>query len=631
MAPAPTTRSALSRAMRSLLPALLGVPAAGQTTYFEVTSFRSPSQCERMQCLSSRREECREHLKGFYLKEKGCPSGEICTDCVQGNGSQPTLCRCERPPYSVPVDYGQACNIGQVCTAGMCFRPCNTYLHPTLCEPMHCVWEPFSRTCQDKPPPVPTVYWRGSPAGLSPLQQGNEILAATQQAAFPISYHQFLESAVGYRIQGRLITNITRLDSLFLKLDGNNDGGIDADEYKVLPSIFDALNDVVTSEASSAGAPAARRLQAIEGYVTPEVCGAQQPRMYYCSFDQSCKSDCKECGWKGATDRAFSTCVRPTPLSCHADGHKVFCPSDELCHPPADCSECVDRPIVDHGQHMCVALWWSLQPLPQWTNWVCRDRNKVGMPCRFDQDCIYGLRRCLNSQCQPFQPYNPNQTCANDFDCPHQNYYCPADPTGGYNPYWVQYCRQQRGEGMTCKEDRECSPELRCNVEEPQPRCRRLFSLSVGTPAADDTLCEFGWRDRDNKCAPAAQSKEAGRDCDSDFDCATTDKSGRTGLCVCKAWWESGDAKYCMPVAGDYENYQAKLRAFASFKAINCGSFWTEDECLRVFGNEALRLKLEVDCETQLLSKGPHLPPADCGIHDEERFPDACARLANLR
>jgi hypothetical protein len=131
---------------------------------------------------------------------------------------------------------------------------------------------------------------------------------------------------------------------------------------------------------------------------------------------------------------------------------------------------------VDHAQHTCLALWqlllvfcdsllamlrlascyppallarWDPLPLTEWTNWVCRWRNKarcscrllqlqarpltctnlqVGMPCIYDQeisalecealthailaakhilgfqDCIYGMRRCLSGACMPFQP-----------------------------------------------------------------------------------------------------------------------------------------------------------------------------------------------------------------------------------
>lgn len=37
----------------------------------------------------------------------------------------------------------------------------------------------------------------------------------------------------------------------------------------------------------------------------------------------------------------------------------------------------------------------------------------------------------------PPSRYNANQTCESDFDCPHLGFYCPSDPTGGQNPYWV--------------------------------------------------------------------------------------------------------------------------------------------------------------------------------------------------
>jgi len=308
----------------------------------------------------------------------------------------------------------------------------------------------------------------------------------------------------------------------------------------------------------------------------------------------------------------------------------VYCPADQLCYPPEKCgTSCIDRPIVDYALHMCVALWWAPEPLTQWTNWVCRPRNKVGMPCRNDQDCIFGLRRCLLGECQPFKPYTQN--CTHDHDCPHLGYYCPSDPTGGKSRYWVKYCRRQRAEGLSCAEDRECAPDLRCNVEEPQPRCRRLFSLEVGSLAAHDSLCMLGWRDRNNRCAPAARSKQRGRGCDSDSDCVTTDGTGRFGQCVCKSWWDRDDAKYCLPVAGDYDGHQEALRNYLSFRFRKCGSFWTEEECLDVFGQEAMVLKLEVECETQRLAGGPFLPPAECGIHDSDRFPDPCTQLEALK
>merc|ERR1712032_1377488 len=78
--------------------------------------------------------------------------------------------------------------------------------------------------------------------------------------------------------------------------------------------------------------------------ITREICNAQRPRKFYCSFDQSCKENCSACGWKSAADRAFSECVVATPTTCYADNEQMYCASDERCHPPGDCSNCIDRP-----------------------------------------------------------------------------------------------------------------------------------------------------------------------------------------------------------------------------------------------------------------------------------------------
>jgi len=431
-------------------------------------------------------------------------------------------------------------------------------------------------------------------------------------------------------------------------LDQDNDGVLVEAEYAALPNVLASIEGMVITQLAAQGAvnrsqqaqedEEESRLRRLQGNTSfnpsPETCGATRPRSYYCSFDVSCKQNCRECGWKSATDETFSTCVRPTPERCKAQGPPpgmVYCKSDDSCHPAGNCNGCVDRPIVDHSQSVCLELWWNQEPLTRWTSWVCRHRRKNGMPCVHDQDCIYGLRRCLNGMCQPKQPYNANHTCEHDFDCPHLNYYCPKDPTGGANKYWIQYCRRQREEGQTCSEDRECEPQLRCNGAEAQKRCRRLFSLPIGAPAISDTLCELGWRGKDQKCALPAKSKEAGRSCDSDRQCITTDQTGRTGTCVCKSWWERDEAKYCEPVAGDYRNHQEALRDYEYYKATKCGSFWTEEECLEIMGDEALKLKLTIECETQDLSNGPYLPPSDCGVVNEKLYPDACAKLDSLR
>merc|ERR1719159_2068084 len=110
------------------------------------------------------------------------------------------------------------------------------------------------------------------------------------------------------------------------------------------------------------------------------------------------------------------------------------------------------------------------------------------MKCVHDQDCLHGMRRCLNGECQPLQPYNASHLCEHDDDCAHKGYYCPEDATGDQNPYWVQYCRQQKTEGEMCLADRECLPDHRCNLAESAPRCRRLFSLPIGEYASEQYL-----------------------------------------------------------------------------------------------------------------------------------------------
>merc|ERR1740138_1388938 len=444
-----------------LLGAMFGPEAvSSQNTDFHVLPFRDPGQCERMQCLSVSTETCREHLPGFYLREKGCQDGQICTNCQYG---ERTDCRCENPPYAVEATYGQECNLGKICGQGqgICFRPCGTYLHTTLCPSTHCHWNTQSGLCESTQDGVDLMRWTLTEVGTVATQAA-QIVDSTPAGAFPIGFATFRASTVGYRIHGVLLENITEPESMFLKLDTNRDGYLQPAEYSLLPTILGQLNTVVEEQqAAEQAAEAARRLSA-GGLVTPEICNAQQ--MFYCSFDVSCKADCTACGWKTATDRAFATCVIPSPPTCFADGGKVYCPSDELCHPSGDCSRCWDRPIVDHSQHLCLSLWWDPVPSQQWANWVCRFRNKVGMPCRHDQDCIHGMKRCLLGTCQPLQPYNPNQTCSTDLDCPHLNYYCPADPTGGENQYWVNYCRRQREEGLTCTQHNECLPDLRCNI-----------------------------------------------------------------------------------------------------------------------------------------------------------------------
>ena len=108
-------------------------------------------------------------------------------------------------------------------------------------------------------------------------------------------------------------------------------------------------------------------------------------------------------------------------------------------------SFCLCFAIAGNAAASChPAARWDPLPLTEWTNWVCRWRNKAScrllqlqarplicINCRLGchasttrrsvryvmthtvpsakhtlgfQDCIYGMRRCLSGACMPFQP-----------------------------------------------------------------------------------------------------------------------------------------------------------------------------------------------------------------------------------
>lgn len=101
--------------------------------------------------------ECQPRIHPFLLetfqRAKHSPvleDGKICTNCVYGNGTTPTSCVCENPPFSVSakcalnvlgipesrpygtsVDvsdrYNEECGMGKECGAGegICYRPCS--------------------------------------------------------------------------------------------------------------------------------------------------------------------------------------------------------------------------------------------------------------------------------------------------------------------------------------------------------------------------------------------------------------------------------------------------------------------------------------------------------------------------
>jgi hypothetical protein len=516
----------------------------------------------------------------------------------------------------------------------------------------------------------------------------NYVVRTISKTSFPMTFSDFEAGAAGYMVGGITgfpLHEIIAIDILFVQLDTDANGLLNTQEFANLPVLLgDAEVEAnkrkaaeearmlaearqlyeIYRENGTEALRAARRLSDSplayqEGmYLNdllvpnpenePKVCKADSGKVY-CPLDMTCRENCLSCGWKTAIDKEQSLCVQPDAEACKKDSGKVYCPTDMTCHPPGDCTNCPSMTITDHRQHKCLEPWWEEQPRPTWTSWICKYRKKVGMKCNFDMDCLYGTRRCLSingadATCMSMQPYNPEHTCESDLDCPHVGYYCPSDPTFGEDPYFIKFCRKQFAAGQKCDEDRECEPGTVCNDAERPKRCRAYFSVpncpstrggrNCQEPgpegnccAKDPNLCISGWTDKYDQCAVSAQSKAVGRSCGKDEDCLTTDQTNKTGNCTCKVWWDGGEPKYCLPVFGDYHNNGEKIRDWLWFKRNNCGTFWSDEECVEEFGGQARDKLQAVKCEIQQLSNpaGPYLPPQGCAsLRKQNKYVDQC-------
>jgi hypothetical protein len=546
------------------------------------------------------------------------------------------------------------------------------------------MWNKTDLTCVDVPKSAEKDLWSTLvPPDSEVIAGGMHVVRTISKTSFPMTFVDFERGAAGYMIGGITgypLHEIIAIDILFVQLDTDANGLLNQQEFKNLPVLLgDAEVEANKRRAAEEGrmlaearrlwenSSAARKLSDSplayqEGmYLNdllmpnpenePKVCKAENGRVY-CPLDMTCKppNDCSTCGWKTAVDREQSLCVQPDAEACKKDGGKMYCPTDMTCHPPGDCRNCPSMTITDHAQHKCLEPWWEKEPRSTWTSWICKHRKKVGMKCTYDMDCLFGTRRCLPTSsgseptCQSMQPYNPEHTCASDLDCPHVGYYCPSDPTFGEDPYFIKFCRKQFAAGQKCDEDRECEPGTVCNDVERPKTCRAYYSVpncpsssggrncqSPGPEgnccAKDPNLCISGWTDKYDQCAVSAQSKAVGRSCGRDEDCLTTDQTNKTGECTCKVWWDGGEPKYCLPVSGDLENSGEKMRDWLWFKKMKCGTFWSDEECVSEFGDDAKEKLQEVKCELQCLSNpaGPNLPPRACkSLLEQEKYMDQC-------
>ncbi|CAD7925918.1 unnamed protein product, partial [Amoebophrya sp. A120] len=212
----------------------------GTDNSFTTMAYRHPEQCERKECIANSEPNCKEHLPGFYLKERGCADHadggkRICTDCQYSAAlGQPTICQCEKTPYSTKVQYNEPCDSSRVCLAGECFRPCEFFLHVSTCPEERCMWNTTALNCVDIPASLVYTEWASLVLGSEATEgvRGPIILAGVSKTIFPLNFEKFNQMSSTYRIMGNPITQYITMVEFFQRFDLNYDGFLTAHEFE---------------------------------------------------------------------------------------------------------------------------------------------------------------------------------------------------------------------------------------------------------------------------------------------------------------------------------------------------------------------------------------------------------------
>ena len=611
----------------TILPAVL--VRTTTSSIAEILPYRPPDTCEKNVCVSTT-DFCSERLDNVYrYLGRPCAAGSTCTDCEVLAPYGAVRCRCEQTPFATTATYGQACGLTARCSEGECFRPCATFLTQPDCASDRCVWDLPGRVCLDVVAKPPLPQWTVvAPPDLSEETRGELIVNATNPGVFDIELEDFVASITGYSIGGEVrLTDLVSGDDLFMLLDQDLNGYVNETEWSLIPNVLgnlatlvdipgrrrltttlippltgeDILQCLNLTDASPPSLVTACAAPDLQG----QICRAQSGK-FYCLADQTCVTACADCAWLRAEDLQSHRCVAPTPGSCKAIG-KMYCSSSASCLPFGDCTECNELVFADTVRFTCLAAWWGNTPSALSADWVCRDRKGAGMSCRSDQDCVAGTLMCVGSTCEPIT----TGVCATDRDCAI-GFYCPPDPTGGEDPFYTQDCKPQKADGETCTADSECVGTSRCNSFD--DTCRSLFSLPPGTAVSDPFLCDSGQVGSDGAtCSVPYGSRRLAQACVADADCLTTDPSGSVAECSCRNWWDDNTqaCKACVPVFGDFGNYGESLRNYLYNRGVQCGSVWTESECLREKPKVQSMWK-QYMCEEQRLRGGLVAVPEPC-------------------
>ena len=609
----------------------------------EILPFRPPNSCERNICLKNA-DFCSEHLPGVYrYLGAWCGNGYTCSDCYVVPPYGAIRCVCEQPPFVTSAAYGQSCGLNAACTAGECYRPCSTFLFKSDCPTDRCEWIVSSRACLDvSVKPSLSVWTVVAPYDLgkpSEAQRGTLIVSATNDACLNVTDPGALKTASeGYFVRGQTrLSDIVSVDKLFLLLDRDTDGSITKDEFSHLPQVLTDISNLVPVAAN-------RRLDAtslvppltgadveqcltitdssppslVSACASPDlqgtICNADGSK-YYCLIDKTCKSSCSGCSWLNAEDMTSHRCIPASAQSCKAMT-KMYCASDKSCHAFNDCSACTNLVHADTQSYLCVAAWWGNTVSDDPSQWICRDRKSAAMTCRSDMDCIYGARKCVASVCEPISG-GGSSLCASNRDC-MVGFFCPSDPTGGQDPFYVQSCKPLREPGEVCSSNSDCVGTAGCE----NGTCISFFSLPVGEAVSDPFLCTSGQVGRDRTCATPFKSLRVGQSCVTDDDCPSSDVAGFVAECRCVNWWDDGTTacRRCMPLVGDFDNRAESLRRYLYMRGVLCSPSWKQSECHREKTSVG-ELWKAYKCEEQKLFGG--LTPVPEGCSDDQ-FIDYC-------
>lgn len=207
----------------------------GGAVAFTTLPYRHPQQCERKSCLDPQAADCKRHLDGFYLYERGCPLAsdtreQSCTACQYATAlDAPTICQCEKKLFTRPSRYNEPCDSSRECVEGQCFRPCEFFMHLTTCPMERCMWNTTSEACVSLPDALVYTEWTtladASGSG-NETSRGEAILSGVAKSIFPLGYAELERVTDGYQISGYDLVSLISVVELFQKMDQNLDGSI---------------------------------------------------------------------------------------------------------------------------------------------------------------------------------------------------------------------------------------------------------------------------------------------------------------------------------------------------------------------------------------------------------------------